>query len=98
MLWPAFGGHWVELFFLNGLRPHLPQSGSFQRFARIAVWFAGGVLLAAGARVSAEMLHVHARLVWLTWVTAGSLFVAIELAGHAALHLRGRPSFYNGLS
>jgi len=66
MLWPAFGGHWIDLFFLNAIRPRLPRGGIAQRLARIAVWF------------------------------VGTLFVAIELAPHAALQLRGRPSFYNG--
>jgi hypothetical protein len=37
------------------------------------------------------------RLDWLTWVGAGAAFVAIELVAHAGLHVRGRPSFYNGL-
>jgi hypothetical protein len=60
MLWPAFGGHWVDLLFLNYLRP-------------------------------------RPRVAWLTWAIAGVAFITIELIAHAALHLRGRPSFYNGL-
>ena len=96
MLWPAFGGHWVDLLFLNGLRPALPDRRIIQVVARITVWFVGGVVLAYGVRLTARML-VHPTMTWLTWASAGALFVAIELVAHAALQLRGRPSFYNGL-
>jgi hypothetical protein len=96
MLWPAFGGHWIDLLFLNGIRPHLPSTPVVQRLARLAVWFAGGILLAAGARLTAGVLLARTRLSWLTWATAGALFIGVELVAHAALHLRSRPSFYDG--
>src|SRR6185369_16862966 len=35
MLWPAFGGHWVDLLFLNWLRPRLPSGRAVQVAARI---------------------------------------------------------------
>lgn len=97
MLWPAFGGHWIDLLFLNALRPRLPRARIVQSIARFAVWFLGGVMLALGMRLTASVLLIHARLVWLTWATAGVGFVVIELVAHAALHMRGRPSFYDGL-
>ena len=97
MLWPAFGGHWIDLAFLNWLRPRLPASRLIQVVARIAVWFVGGMALALGARLTATLLLEHRSLAWLTWATAGTVFVAIELVAHGALQLRGRPSFYNGL-
>jgi hypothetical protein len=96
MLWPAFGGHWIDLAFLNWLRPRLPESRPIQSVARIAMWFVGGMVLAFGVRLTA-MLLLEDRLAWLTWATAGTVFVAIELVAHAVLHLRGRASFYNGL-
>jgi len=97
MLWPALGGHWIDLAFLNWLRPRLPVSRRIQVFARIAVWFGGGMALALGARLTATLLLEHQSLAWLTWAMAGTVFVGIELVAHGALHLRGRPSFYNGL-
>jgi hypothetical protein len=97
MLWPAFGGHWIDLAFLNWLRPRLPASRRIQVGARLAVWFVGGIVLAFGARLTATLLLEHQSLAWLTWATAGTVFVAIELVAHGALYLRGRPSFYNGL-
>jgi hypothetical protein len=97
MLWPAIGGHWVDLFFLNVLRPHVPVRRATQLIARLVVWFAGGIILAAGVQLTARVLFEHSRLVSLTWATAGASFVVIELVAHTALHLRGRPSFYNGM-
>lgn len=97
MLWPSFGGHWIDLLFLNGLRPRLPSGRVVQAVARFAVWFLGGVVLALGLRLTAAALFVHRPLLWLTWLSAGVGFVAIELIAHAALSVRGRPSFYNGL-
>ncbi|MEO8624101.1 MAG: hypothetical protein ABI625_23680 [bacterium] len=97
MLWPSVGGHWIDLLFLNRIRPHLPQSGLILRLSRIAVWFGGGIVLALGVRLTARLLFHNQTLVWLTWATAGAVFVAVELVAHAALHARGRPSFYNGL-
>jgi len=44
-LWPSFGGHWVELWFLNWLRPRLPEGRHVQIAARLAVWFVAGVAI-----------------------------------------------------
>jgi hypothetical protein len=96
MLWPALGGHWIDLLFLNGIRPQLPPSRATQRIARIAGWFAGGIILATGARLTARLLVGRPVLIGVTWAIAGAAFVAIELVAHAGLHLRGRPSFYDG--
>ena len=96
MLWPSLGGHWIDLLFLNVLRPRLPRARFVQTVARFAIWFLGGIVLALGLRLTATLLLAHARLFWLTWATAGFGFVAIELVAHVALHARGRPSFYNG--
>jgi hypothetical protein len=96
LLWPAVGGHWIDLFFLNRVRPHLPRARGIQAAVRIAVWFAGGVVLAVGVRLTARLLLERPRMAWLTWVVAGALFIASELLAHAALQLRGKASFYNG--
>ena len=97
MLWPAFGGHWVDLLFLNWLRPRLSAARPIQRVARVAVWFLGGIVLSLGACLTAELLLPRPPAAWLPWWIAGTAFVGIELVAHAVLHVRGRPSFYNGL-
>lgn len=97
MLWPAFGGHWVDLLFLNWLRPRLPVDRRVHVAARVVVWFVGGIVLALGARLTAALFAVRLPVAWLSWIVAGTAFVAIELVAHAALYARGRASFYNGL-
>lgn len=96
VLWPSLGGHWVEVWYLNRLRPRLAPVRAMQAMARVAVWFAGGILLLLGMRMTA-MLFARPRLFPLrAWWIGGLAFVGIELLAHLILALRGRPSFYNG--
>ena len=94
--WPAFGGHWVELWFLNRLRPRLSQARRVHVAARIAVWFVAGVLLVTGMGLTATVLIGYRPLGLSLWWRGGFGFIAIELLVHLALQLRGQPSFYNG--
>lgn len=99
ILWPSFGGHWVEILFLNHLRPRLPTARIVQVAARIAVWFLGGIALALGMALTAKALRFNPPRSpsWKTaWWLAGLAFIAIELIAQLPLQLRGRPSFYNG--
>ena len=96
MLWPSFGGHYVEVFFLNGMRPRLPPARTVRAAARMVAWFIGGVVLALGMNVTASTLGILQLAHWPAWWAAGAAFVAIELAAHFALQMRGRASFYNG--
>ena len=96
MLWPSFGGHCVDLWFLNWLRPRLPSARAVHVGARLAVWFVGGCGLALGASLTAMALGAFQAARWPSWWLGGLAFVAIELVAHAALQLRGQPSFYNG--
>ena len=96
MLWPSLGGHYVELAYLDMVRPTLPQSRLAHALARIAVWFVGGALLAIGMRLSAIALHAPRPLPASFWWIGGVAFIGIELVAHLGLQARGRPSFYNG--
>jgi hypothetical protein len=99
MLWPALGGHWVEVWFLNWLRPRLPPARAVQVGARIGVWFVGGIGLALGMGLTAMALRFRPTR-WGAWGPAwwigGLAFIGIELVAQLVLQLRGRPSFYNG--
>ena len=95
MLWPSFGGHWVEIWFLNWLRPRLSTTRGVQIAVRIAVWFVGGIGLAFGVWLTAFALTGLWR-VPLAWWVAGFAFIGIELVAQLVLQMRGRPSFYNG--
>jgi hypothetical protein len=96
MLWPSFGGHWVELWFLNRLRPRLSAERAMQIIARLAVWFIGGVGLAIGMGLTAKALAGFPPTHWPHWWLGGLAFIGIELIVHLVLQLRGRASFYNG--
>jgi len=96
LCWPSFGGHFVEIWFLNWLRPRLSPARGVQVAARLAVWFVGGAGLAIGMRLTAIALTHFRPARWPAWWIGGLAFIGIELVVHLALQLRGRPSFYNG--
>jgi hypothetical protein len=52
VLWPSSGGHWVDAWFLNSLRPRFSMACGVQGAARLAVWFVGGIGLAIGMRLT----------------------------------------------
>jgi hypothetical protein len=95
MLWPALGGHFVEIFFLNYLRPRLTAASAAQIGVRVGVWFIGGVALALAMRLTATALVAPRAGHWPAWWVGGLAFIGIELAVHVVLWLRGRPSFYD---
>lgn len=96
-LWPSFGGHWLEVFFLNWLRPRLPAARGVQAVARISLWFAGGMGFAVALRATAMVLAALPTMAWMPWWLGELGFVGIELVAHLGLMARGRPSFYDGL-
>jgi hypothetical protein len=96
MLWPSFGGHWVDLWFLNWLRPRIPAGRAVQIVARLAVWFVGGIALALGMYVTALVLVGFGPERWPAWWLGGAGFILVELIAQLGLQLRGRRSFYNG--
>ncbi len=97
VLWPSFGGHWVEIWFLNWLRPLLSTARGLQVAARIGVWFVGGAGLAIGMFLTAMALAGFRPAHRPAWWLGGLAFIGIELATHLVLWLRRRPNFYNGL-
>jgi hypothetical protein len=96
VLWPSFGGHWVELWFLNWLRPRLSTARAVQVAARVGVWFVGGTGLALGMALTAMTLAGFAPSRWPAWWLGGLGFIGVELVAQLALQLRGQPNFYNG--
>lgn len=96
VLWFSFGGHWVEIIFLNVLRPRLPAARPIQISARLTTWFLGGTLLGFGMALTARWLSDPPPAHWPAWWIAGLAFIAIELLAHLFLQLRHCPSFYNG--
>lgn len=95
-LWPSFGGHWVEVLFLNLLRPRITSARALQVGARLAVWFIGGVTLAFAMRFTAMLIDGFSPAHWPAWWIGGIAFICIELVVHLVMQLRGLPNFYNG--
>lgn len=95
-LWLSFGGHWVEVFFLNWLRPRLPAQRWAQIGGRLLVWIVGGTVLMIGARFTALSLGIPALRVP-PWALGGPILVGVELVVHALSQLRRQPNFFNGL-
>jgi hypothetical protein len=93
MLWPSLGGHFVELWFLNWLRPRIADGRGVQAVARLAVWFVAGCVFAILMRLTTQGLTVFPLRAWPAWWVGGLAFVGIELVAHLALRLRGHPSF-----
>jgi hypothetical protein len=96
IFWLTFGGHWVELWFLNWLRPRLPVARGPQAGARVAVWFVAGCGLALAMYLTALALTEIRPAQRLPWWAGGLAFIGLELVVHLVLQLRGQPSFYNG--
>ena len=96
MLWPSLGGHWLELWFLNWLRPRIPAARPVQIIVRLAVWFIGGLGLGFGMRLTVLALTGRRSMWSPVWWAAGLAFLAIELIAQTGLQIRGRPSFFNG--
>lgn len=102
LLWPTLGGHYIDVGFLNALRPRLPAMRGAAQAARLLVWFVGGLALGVGIWLSGSALARASGRGWLVpttrpaWWLGGLALVGIELVAHAGLRLRGRPNFYDG--
>ena len=92
--WFAVGGHFVELFYLNILRPRLVAASVPLLAARLAFWFVGGVVLYFAALASVRL--VVPRPPAFPWWGAGLGFIGIELLVHAGLRSRGQSNAYDG--
>jgi len=96
MLWPALGGHFLELWFLNWLRPRLPRERGVQIAARVGLWFFAGAVFALAMWLTAGALTGQLPAARPVWSIGGLVFIGIELVAHLVLLLRGLPSFYDG--
>ncbi len=95
-LWPALGGHFVELWYLNVLRFQLQGNRFAQILSRMITWLVGGVILALAMDLTSRALGQPMPVRWRWWLVGGPVFLALELLVHLALRLRGRPNFYTG--
>jgi hypothetical protein len=94
-LWFSLGGHYVEVLFLNGIRPRIARARLAQVSARLTVWFVGGAMLFVLMALTARLLPVRPPSFGSWWFGALG-FIGIELLAHANLALHGLPNFYSG--
>ena len=94
-LWFALGGHYVEIAFLNIVRPRIPEKRIVQVPARFVAWFVGGAVLYELVAITARVLPV-ARPPFGAWWVGGLVFIGVELVVHAVMAVRGLPNFYRG--
>ena len=94
-LWPSLGGHLVEIWYLNWLRPRIYRDRPVQVATRIGVWFVGGICLTLAMNLTAMTFGFHL-VKWANLWLGGLGFICIELVAHLMLSLRGRPNFYDG--
>ena len=96
VLWFSLGGHWVELWFCNWLRPRISDRRLTQVAARVLVWFLGGMILGAGSLLTMRQFALTRAVIAPPWWEAGVVFIAVELIAHSALAMRHRPNFFRG--
>jgi hypothetical protein len=98
--WISLGGHWVEVIYLNVLRPRLANwPAAALVLLRLALWMIGGAILFTGAMVSLRLVMAGElpgrSKVISAFLRGGPIFVAIELVVHVFMMLAGRPNCWN---
>ena len=92
----VYGGHWLELVFINKVKFMLPLNKGLFYFTRIAFWFLSSIPLFFLAKFVGNSLTYYVFHLG-TWWAFGFFYIGIELFMHAAMHLRLKKSFYNGV-
>jgi hypothetical protein len=91
----VFGGHWLELMFINYIKFVLPANMLLLYFTRAIYWFISSVPLFFLAGFVAGLFSPTNRFPG-TWPNFGLLYISIQLIMQAITHLRLKKSFYNG--
>jgi energy-coupling factor transporter transmembrane protein EcfT len=95
-LWLTCGGHYLEVWYLDWLRPRLAPSPAVHAAARMLTWFLGGILLGMGVAATMRLFSLTHAMRRPPWWMFGVILIVAELIVHATLALRRRPSFYDG--
>ena len=101
MIWSAifcivFGGHWLELLFINHIKFALPKNSTILCLTRIIYWFLSAIPLFFTANFSLHLFSYHINL-FNKWWFFGVVYVGLELVMYAIMQLRLKKSFYNGV-
>jgi hypothetical protein len=101
MIWSAifcivFGGHWLELVFINHIKFALPKNIFVLYFIRIGYWFLCSILLFFIANLIVNLFPHRTGQLGHWWIF-GFFYIGIQLFMHAITHIRSKKSFYNGV-
>ena len=91
-----FGGHWLELLFVNHIKFILPKNIILLYFVRICYWFLCSILLFTLASLPDNLLSHRTRHLG-NWWTFGFLYIGIQLIMNVIMQIRLKKSFYNGV-
>jgi len=92
----VFGGHWLELVFINHIKFALPKNISLLYFVRISYWFLCSIpLFLMMSLINNLFSHKTGNLGH--WWIFGFFYIGIQLLMHAIMHIRYKKSFYNGV-
>jgi hypothetical protein len=92
----VFGGHWLELVFINRIKFALPKNIFLLYCIRIAYWFLCSIPLFFMMNLVENLFSYQAGHLG-RWEVFGLLYIGIQLAMHAIMHIRFKKSFYNGV-
>jgi len=92
----VFGGHWLELLFINQIKFALPKNMLLLYSIRIAYWFLCAIPLFFIAEL-VDNLFSHKTAHLGHWWTFGFFYIGIELLMHALMQISFKKSFYNGV-
>ena len=92
----VFGGHWLELLFINFIKFGLPKSMLLLYFVRVCYWFLSSILLFLIANTVRNLLENKSGQLGNWWIF-GLLYIGIQLVMYAIMQLRLKKSFYNGI-
>jgi hypothetical protein len=92
----VFGGHWLELLFINRIKFVLPKNIPLLYFIRIAYWFLCAIPLFLIANEIVSLFTHKTHLLGHWWIF-GLFYICIQLFMHAIMQIRTKKSFYNGV-
>ncbi|MDB5124570.1 MAG: hypothetical protein JWP94_2699 [Mucilaginibacter sp.] len=92
----VFGGHWLELVFINQVKFALPKNIVLLYFIRIGYWFLCSIPLFFIANLINDLFS-HKTEQLGHWWAFGFFYNGIQLLMHAIMHIRFKKSFYNGV-
>ena len=95
IFWISFGGHWIDILYLNYLRFQLPKKRHIETTTRLLWWYLGGTLLFTAVSITQNAFNSVTMIPLISWYY-GIIFILIEFVAHGIMQLVRKESFWNG--